>query len=423
MSRTREGADEFSDYTEEETGRGWRKLSRRLNGYEFLVYGSKTEDYIKAILATGIDLKLNDMSDRMEIVRKGTDLSPITDFDDSIILGRLLDMGMRNESYMRKSMHALAARNRYHPVREYLESLRWDGQNHFDRFMSFLDMPSPLATVFWRKFLIGSIAKVLDGEQNYMLVLKGAQYKGKSQLVRWLCPLPNLFHEGPINPENKDHLILLIENWLWEVAELDGTTRRAAVSALKNFITMRNVGVRVPYGRYAINKMAAASMIGTINDDGTGFLIDKTGNRRFAVVDVRHIDYDYETVDKNQLWAELYAAYLAGESGKLTVHEQEVQREINEQQMTVSPLEELLLTHFTLDPSRTEKFMPTMRILEQLETLGLRGDQFKNKMELTTVLTSRGLKQVQRRHEGDRPRGFEGIWYNDSVAVSREIDP
>lgn len=416
MSRTRDGADEFSDYVEEETGRGWRKLTRTLNGYTFLVYGSKTEDYIKAILANDVTLKLNDMSDRMEIVTDNGP-RPVNDIDDSVILGRLLDFGMRNEGYMRKSMHALAARNRYHPVREYLDGLTWDGGNHFDALMGHLEMTSELATVFWRKFMIGSIAKVLTGAQNYMLVLKGAQGRGKSRLVRWLCPLPNLFHEGAIAPDNKDDQIKLIENWFWEVAELEGTVKRAAVSALKNFITMRNVGVRVPYGRYAINKLAAASMVGTINDDGTGFLNDRTGNRRFAVVEVKDIDWGYTAINLDQLWAEIYAAYLSGETWELTHHEQEIQSEINELQMTVSPLEELFNQHYVVDPSREDKFAATMGILEKLETMGLKGDQFKNKMELTSLLTKRGLKSVQKRNGGVRTRGYEGVWFKDDLTV------
>jgi hypothetical protein len=54
MSRTRVGVDQFSEYVEEETGRGWRKLRRKLNDYEFLVYGSKTDDYINAMLSAGV---------------------------------------------------------------------------------------------------------------------------------------------------------------------------------------------------------------------------------------------------------------------------------------------------------------------------------------------------------------------------------
>lgn len=409
--RTREGVDQFSAYTEEETGRGWRKLRRTLNGYEFLVYGSKTDDYIKAYLASGVDFALNVMSDRLDILNGNRTPRPLTDIDESVLLGRLLDYGMHNEGHMRKALHTRAAENKYHPVAQYLDALMWDGKKHFERLMSCLDMSSDGAPAFWRKFLIGSIAKALKGEQNFMLILLGAQGKGKSRLVRWLCPLPQLFNEGPIAPDNKDDQIKLLEHWIWEVAELDSTTKRAERSALKHFITMRNVGVRVPYGRYAINKTAVASMIGTINEDGTGFLNDPTGDRRFVVVHLDDIDWSYVAIDRDQLWAELYAAYLGGETWELTSHEKEIQSEINKQHTISTPVEEMIMQYFAIDKTETGRFMATMDILEQLEGLGLKGDQYRNKMELGSVLTKLGLHRVQRRVNNTHVRGYEGIWF------------
>ena len=407
MSRTREGVDEFSAYVEEETGRGWRKLRRSLNGYEFLVYGPKTNDYIMAINASGVFLKLNDMSDRIEL----DDGRPISDIELSAILNRLRDYDMKDTARMRDAVKEAALRNRYHPVRDYLDSLHWDGECHFDRLMGCLSMSSPAAVVFWRKWLIGSIAKMLAARQNYMLVLLGAQGKGKSRLAEWLCPLPQLFYEGPINPDDKDSLIRLINNWIWEVAELDSTTKRSERSALKHFISTKTVKVRVPYGQYDTEKPAAASMIGTINEDGTGFLHDPTGNRRFAVVHLDAIDWGYTRLDRNQLWAELHEAYLNGETWELTPYEQEIQAEINGGHMMVSPLEELLLQYYEIDKTETERFTPTMEILDRLTTLGLKGDQFKQKMELTSILTKMGLKPEQRRHSGKVLRGYRGIWY------------
>lgn len=407
MSRTREGVDEFSAYVEEETGRGWRKLRRSLNGYEFLVYGPKTNDYIMAINASGIFLKLNDMSDRIEL----DDGRPISDIELSAILNRLRDYDMRDTARMRDAVKEAALRNRYHPVRDYLDSLHWDGECHFDRLMGCLSMSSPAAAVFWRKWLLGSIAKMLAARQNYMLVLLGAQGKGKSRLAEWLCPLPQLFYEGPINPDDKDSLIRLINNWIWEVAELDSTTKRSERSALKHFISTKTVKVRVPYGQYDTEKPAAASMLGTINEDGTGFLHDPTGNRRFAVVHLDAIDWAYTQINRNQLWAELYEAYLAGETWELTPYEQEIQAEINGGHMMVSPLEELLLQYYEIDKTETERFTPTMEILDRLTALGLKGDQFKQKMELTSILTKMGLKPEQRRHSGKVLRGYRGIWY------------
>jgi predicted P-loop ATPase len=171
--------------------------------------------------------------------------------------------------------------------------------------------------------------------------------------VRWLCPLPFLFNEGPISPDNKDDLILLINNWFWEVAELDATTKRADRSALKHFVSRERVKVRVPYARYEIDKPAVASMIGTINADGAGFLNDPTGNRRFVVLDVEDIDWRYEkAIDRDQLWAELYQAYCNGEAWELTRAEQEIQRELNDGHMVQSPLEEMLLHYYEIDPSQ-----------------------------------------------------------------------
>jgi predicted P-loop ATPase len=257
-----------------------------------------------------------------------------------------------------------------------------------------------------------------------MLVLIGAQGKGKSRLARWLCPLPDLFHEGPVNPDNKDHHIQLINSWLWEVAELDSTTKRAERSALKHFVSMRNVEVRVPYGRYPINKLATASMIGTINPDGAGFLNDPTGNRRFAVIHLDDIDWSYGAIDKNQLWAELYAAYLEGEGWELTRHEQEVQNQINLSHMVSSPLEDLLLEHYEIDPSQSGDgwHMATMDILNQLEGLGLRGDQFRNKMELTTALTKHGLSKDRRMINGKQARGYMGIRFKGNKIALEEAD-
>ena len=418
MSRTREGVDQFSAYVEEETGRGWRKLRRTLNGYEFLVYGPKTDDYINAINASGVELKLNQMSDRIEL----GDGLPITKIESAAILNRLQDYDMKDTGRMRNAIMEAALRNKYHPVRDYLDTLRWDGETHFDRLMDCLTMSSPAARVFWRKWLIGSIAKMLNAQQNYMLVLLGGQGKGKSRLAEWLCPIPHLFYEGPINPDDKDSLIRLINNWIWEVAELDATTRRAERSALKHFITTKIVKVRVPYGEYDTEKPAAASLIGTINADGTGFLHDPTGNRRFAVVHLDDIDWSYTRIDRDQLWAELYDAYLSGERWELTPYEQEIQAEINGGHMMVSPLEELLLQYDEIDRTNTDQFTPTMEILERLTNLGLKGDQFKQKMELTAILTKMGLKADQRRVQGGRMRGYRGIWYRgERISVDGDL--
>lgn len=402
----RQGEDEFGIYWEEKTGGGWRRFKRQRNGIDFITHGSKTDDYIAALLANKIDLCLNEMSDRVELLGRG----PLTDIQESVIINRLTDCDMKNTERMRRAIHEAAHRNRYHPVREYLDGLTWDGRDHLAALLNKLEMSSPLADVFWRKFLIGSVAKALDARQNFMLVLVGGQGKGKSRLVRWLCPLPHLFNEGPVSPDNKDDLLLLLNNWLWEVSELDSTTRRSDRSALKHFISLKNVKVRVPYGRYPIDKPAAASMIGTVNEDGTGFLNDPSGNRRFGVVRLVDIDWSYEEIDKHQLWAQIYQMYKDGESHELTYHEQEIQNEMNLEFTLQTPLEELFLNYFEHDPSQTDRFMSSMDILSHLANVGLEGRQYTNKIELANVMTKLGIEPTRKRIDGKQIRGYVGVW-------------
>lgn len=412
-TETRTGTDEFGVYVEERTARGWRKVRRTINDIEFSVCGSKTNDYIMALEASGVYLRMNDMSDRIEYDTG----APVSDAQLAVMLNRMRDLDLKDIGRMKDAIVEAAVRNRYHPIRDYLQDLTWDGRDHFGALMSKLTMTSPIADVFWRKWLIGSVAKIFAGGQNFMLVLLGGQNKGKSRLARWLCPMPEMFYEGPINPDDKDSLVRLMNHWIWEVAELESTTKRSERAALKHFITTQIVTVRQSYGRTDTKKPASASLLGTINEDGTGFLNDTTGNRRYGVIHIADIDWSYENIDINQLWAQIYAAYLNGEQWELSQAEREIQAEINSGHMISSPVEELLLQYFDIDPSNTETFSGTMDILEKLQNMGLRGDQFRNKMEVASVLTKMGLTPVQKRADGRRIRGYAGIQYKGESMI------
>ena len=74
--------------------------------------------------------------------------------------------------------------------------------------------------------------------QNPMLVLDGDQDIGKSTFCKFLAsPLPELFVEDAIHPDDKEHHRYLATKWIWEVAELGATTRRQDQEAIKSFLT------------------------------------------------------------------------------------------------------------------------------------------------------------------------------------------
>lgn len=416
MTKQREGIDKWGSYVEQNTTRGWRKIRRTVNGFEFAVANPETADYKNAILSTGMNLKLNMMSDRLEIedYKNGGNI-PISDIQESVLINRLNDYGLRNEGRMRRAMHEAALQERYHPIKSYLEAIEWDGKSRWDAFINCLDITSEAGEIFIRKFMLGSIAKIYQYAQNYMLVFISGQGVGKSRLARWLCPIDEMFFEGAINPDNKDSLIRLINYWLWEVAELDSTTRRSDRSALKHFITQQRVNVRVPYGRYDISKPAAASMIGTVNPDGKGFLNDPTDNRRFSLVEIKHIDWKYSEIDRGQLWGELFTAYKDGEQFELTQHESEIQAKLNLGHTEESPLEALLTEWYEVDASQGDWFSGSMDILEKLKTLGLEGRQYMLKMELANVMTKLKLEKTTKRINGRLRRGYQGIRIRSDV--------
>jgi predicted P-loop ATPase len=255
------------------------------------------------------------------------------------------------------------------------------------------------------------VAKVFVQAQNFTLVLDGNQDIGKSFWARWLCPLQDLFFEGPIQPDNNDHQLRLIRNWMWEIRELASTTRKADQDALKGFLTTKVVTARRPWGRHDLVKPALASFIGTINESGAGFLNDSTGSRRFVIVKLAAIDWTYTKLDLDQVWAEAYIAYQNGESYQLSASEKRTQAEINAEYDTLSTVEQHLWACFEID-STNATWITAQEILAVLEQRGLSGFQNANLGELGRILKiyePQGVVRGRPRLGSAKPTAYTGL--------------
>ena len=105
-----------------------------------------------------------------------------------------------------------------------------------------------------------------------------------------------------------DSIIQATSNWICELGEI-GSTLKKDMDSVKAMLTKANDEYRLPYGRSTLKFPRMTSFVGTVNDDK--FLIDQTGNRRFATVPISddvHIDYNTQirTFDSLQLWAQVY---------------------------------------------------------------------------------------------------------------------
>lgn len=369
-----------------------------------------SEEAISTLSQLGYTFAMNLCSDGVEVNGR-----PINDAVRAQMLTHMRDLGFKSADAIENAYTSEAADFAYHPIRDWMDGLRWDGQDHIISLTSYfqdahemmIDRDGKRRTVFdlyLRRWLVGAVAKVMQGEQNMMLVLDGPQRLGKSYFASWLCsPLPDYFIEAPIRPDDKDYRIRLIEKFIWEVAELDATTRRSDVSALKSFITERTVTVRKPYGHYDVTKPAMASLIGTINNSG-GFLADPTGSSRFLVVTLERINFAYaHEIDVVQLWSQAVAMYRAGQPWALSVDERRQQDEINEGYQVDDPIVGALSTHFFLN---VDEWLPTNTIVEVLAEKGHR--VLPN--ALAVAARKLGLKREKRRVGGAPPLwGYSGI--------------
>jgi putative DNA primase/helicase len=319
-----------------------------------------------------------------------------------------------------------AGKNRFHPIKNYFSSLVWDGKNHILNLSKYIEdnhepIPGPhetarsVAHVWLLRWLIGAVAKVMQkGAQNPMLVWFGDQDLGKSTFALWLCsPLPAMHEESSIDPDNKEDVRKLSSKFIWEVGELGATTRRADVEALKAFITRMDVTYRVPYAKHAVTVPACASFIGTVNPTVEGFLNDESGSRRFLVMEINKIDWAYSTdIDVNQLWAQAYHLYLAGEPWRLLPNEVAKRKEINQAHEIVDPLEDFFHTYYMIDPALSDdnqwRIDPT-HIMEHLRDKGFKDSDRQLATRMGVTLKRLGVERIRVRMGEERPRFYVGI--------------
>lgn len=386
---------------------------------DFNLDNPKTDDFIKGFQYLGYQFRLNVLDDTLEINGHRID-----DVKEAAVRSKMYDLGFKGVTRMQDAMLVNANHNSYHPIKEYLATLEHDGKDHIQNFVdNYLEETTGFGAIAFKRWLVGAVAKVFDNEQNFMLVWDGGQDVGKSTLARWLCPLTTYYIEGQINPDDKDCSLRLCTKWVWEVPEVDATTKRADVAALKDFITKQEVTVRRAYGKYDMVKPALASLIGTINSDGAGFLRDKTGNRRFVTIYLKSIDFAYtKEVDPARLWAQAVQMWRDGETGKLTKSEKQTRDAINSWYEVESFIEILFNRHFVIDPKREDHFLTSHEILETLETYGLKGSQRVNLTELKVILTKAGAKHTRKTlSDGSKATGYSGVISRKDLSQTEAI--
>ena len=199
----------------------------------------------------------------------------------------------------------------YHPIRDYLKGLVWDGVPRLETVL--IDMcgaeDNKYVRFVTRKTFVAAVHRVFRPgcKYDHVLVLEGDQGIGKSSFFS--CLFDPWFTDSPIDPNNKDSIAMMQGNWCVEMAEMSAVSKYKA-SHLREFITRRVDRCRPAYGKTMKDFPRQNILVGTVNPESHGYLVDPTGNRRYFPVEVKYVNQDGVKNIKDQLWAEAYYNYF-----------------------------------------------------------------------------------------------------------------
>lgn len=233
-----------------------------------------------------------------------------------------------------EAIEVLARSNAWHPVREWLRSLKWDGEKRLNGWLTkYLGVTlSPYSARVAAWWLMGAIKRVLQpgAKFDYCLVLSGPQGKGKSTVFEVLGG--DWYGDTELDLQSKDAMSALRGKMIYEFPEL-GALARSEERRQKSFLSRRIDEYRPVYGRREIKAPRQVVFGGSTNEHEWNK--DPTGGRRFWPVDclAEVIDIAGLREVRDQLFAEALARVEAGERYWPTAEEQ---REFfDEQQLRV----------------------------------------------------------------------------------------
>lgn len=208
--------------------------------------------------------------------------------DDSALFSLIqADYGLKSRQDFADALKNVSMRNKFHPVRELLDSLTWDGKEHIRSLLpEYLGAEdSDYTYQVMRLWMLGAVSRVYKpgSKFDYTIILQGSQGIGKSTFLKLMALDDSWFNDSLDSLDSDKAVQSLTGSWIIELAELKSLARTAGgVESVKRFLTATQDKYRIPYERRADTFYRQCVFAGTTNKDD--FLQDETGNRRFLII-------------------------------------------------------------------------------------------------------------------------------------------
>jgi len=273
---------------------------------------------------------------------------------------------------LQEAIQTVAHTRRFHPIREYLARLEWDGTSRIDKWLMMClgerpvewadaagnihpaTIPKPMAEYFalvGRCWLLGMVNRVMEPgcKFDYCPVLEGAGGLRKSTMVEILAG-SGFYSDTPFEVGRGKEAQEQVQGlWVYEIAEMTHFSK-AEVGAIKAFISSKMDRYREAYGATLSEFPRQCVLVGTTNENT--YLRDRTGNRRFWPIPVRNrINTEWLAKYRDQLLAEAFVLY--GQGAAFTPTQDQERRlfvPMQESRLVETAVQGELLNVLTRDP-------------------------------------------------------------------------
>ena len=320
------------------------------------------------------------------------------------------------EGFFLPYLEYVARLNSFHPVKQYLLGLKWDGIERVNTWLVECANVESSTYVFAVSsiMLIAAVRRIMQPGCKYdeMVVWESAQGTNKSSAAQALCPKQEWFSDDlRLNLQSKELIESTLGKWIIEASELAGK-RKSEVEQLKAMLSRPVDGpARMAYAPLPVERPRHFILIGTTNS--STYLTDSTGGRRFWPVVVKQFNVEWIIRNRDQLWAEAVTREAAGESIRMPASLWEAAAKHQEARQEIGIWEETLRGY--LLTKHEEKFegeqIGKLRIGTQslYDVLGItvdREDQGTGR-RITEIMQHLGFSRTTVRDEkGKVVRGF-----------------